>query len=243
MARITIESQGSEGRGDRGENEVAARTRETANLVQQLPKEVVASFALPDAKARALRLEERRNEILVGVQPLLSWIERRRPPGTADPVIRRLYDVTAEAVACAGSDIPQYAGGKISRPTGPLSPGVKRTATLVVMALLVADQLRDWAGDIEVEEGPETRAGRTVGGVSGKRENGPLTPRESRDKWIYGECRRGTPYQTIANRLKKKPKKWPLIESVNGIKRAAERYAERHSLAKPPARQCGRPPS
>ena len=69
-----------------------------------------------------------------------------------------------------------------------------------------------------------------------------MTPRECRDKWIYGECMKGTPYQTIAIRLKKKPKKWPPVGSVNGIKAAAIRYAERHSLPKPPARQAGRPP-
>ena len=70
----------------------------------------------------------------------------------------------------------------------------------------------------------------------------PEPPRERRDKWIYHECMKSTPYQTIAIRLKKKPKNWPRIGSVNGIKRAAERYAERHSLPKPPARQAGRPP-
>ena len=66
------------------------------------------------------------------------------------------------------------------------------------------------------------------------------SPKEQRDKWIYGECMKGTVYQTIAIRLKKKPKKWPRIESNNGIKMAAARYAERHSLDAPPARQSGR---
>jgi hypothetical protein len=69
-----------------------------------------------------------------------------------------------------------------------------------------------------------------------------LTPKEQRDKWIYHECMKGTPYQTIAIRLNKKPKKWSRIESANGIKMAAERYAERHSLPKPPTRQSGRCP-
>ncbi len=69
------------------------------------------------------------------------------------------------------------------------------------------------------------------------------SPKEQRDKWIYGECMKGTPYKTIAIRLNKKPKKWSRIESVNGIKMAAKRYAERHSLPMPPARQSGRHPA
>ena len=65
-------------------------------------------------------------------------------------------------------------------------------------------------------------------------------PKEQRDKWLYDECVKGTPYQAIAIRLKKKPEKWTRIESVNGIKMAAQRYAERNSLPRPSARQSGR---
>jgi len=68
------------------------------------------------------------------------------------------------------------------------------------------------------------------------------SPKEQRDKWIYNECIKGTPYQTIVIRLNKKPKKWSRIESVNGVKMAAKRYAERHSLPMPHARQSGRRP-
>lgn len=149
MARVSIESVSTD---SRGEHAIAARVREMAKRVQQLPEEVVVSFALPDAKARASQLQRLASEIFVGLLPLVSWIERRRPPGTADLVTRRLVDATNEAVACVGSEIPEYAGGNISRPTGPPSPGAKRTARLVVMARLLAAQLCGWAGDIEVEE-------------------------------------------------------------------------------------------
>lgn len=60
---------------------------------------------------------------------------------------------------------------------------------------------------------------------------------EARDKWIYGECCKGTPYDTIANRLKKKSRRWPRIESKQGVRAAAIRYAERHKLPEIPRRQ------
>jgi len=70
------------------------------------------------------------------------------------------------------------------------------------------------------------------------------SPREQRDKWIYDECMKNTAYKTVAARLKKRrPKKWPMIESLTGIKAAADRYADRHGLPRPHARKSGRRPS
>ena len=65
---------------------------------------------------------------------------------------------------------------------------------------------------------------------------------EARNKWIYEECLKGTTYNTIIIRMKKKPKAWDRLGSVNGIKRASKRYAEVHNLDEPPTRQPGRPP-
>jgi hypothetical protein len=65
---------------------------------------------------------------------------------------------------------------------------------------------------------------------------------EARDKWIYSECRKLTPYKSIIAQLRRKPKTWERIESVPGIKRAAEAYATRHNLELPPARKRGRKP-
>ena len=64
---------------------------------------------------------------------------------------------------------------------------------------------------------------------------------EARDKWIYDQCKKGTVFSTIINRLSKRPKSWGRIGSVQGIKDAAKRYANRHNLPLPPRRKRGRP--
>ncbi|WP_422928367.1 hypothetical protein [Singulisphaera sp. PoT] len=64
---------------------------------------------------------------------------------------------------------------------------------------------------------------------------------ESRDKYIYENCCNGTAYQKIINAVKRQSG-WQSIDSVQGIRDAAKRYAERHNLAPPPPRQKGRPP-
>ncbi len=60
-----------------------------------------------------------------------------------------------------------------------------------------------------------------------------------RDKWLYEQCCAGVAFQTIVNRLKKK--NWELIETVQGVKKAAARYAKLHDLPEIPKRQSGRP--
>lgn len=90
------------------------------------------------------------------------------------------------------------------------------------------------------------KAGDNIGGQTGeaatRSADAPRSPREARDRWLYEECLKETPYATIAIRLRKKPKrlKWPEIGSVNGIKQAAARYAKRHHLPELRSRQSGR---
>lgn len=62
---------------------------------------------------------------------------------------------------------------------------------------------------------------------------------EERDKWIYDLCCQESPvvtYTNISRRLVK-IKKWPPIESKQGILEAAKRYAKRHGFKAPPSRQ------
>lgn len=61
-----------------------------------------------------------------------------------------------------------------------------------------------------------------------------------RDKWIYEQCVAGTPYKNIILSINKVPE-WSEIESTNGIKGAANRYALRHGLPPIPVRTPGRP--
>jgi len=66
-------------------------------------------------------------------------------------------------------------------------------------------------------------------------------PRDARGEWIYNEACKGTSLGTIARRLKKKPATWARIDTPQGIRRAAQRFAKKHNLPLPPPRQSGRP--
>jgi hypothetical protein len=64
---------------------------------------------------------------------------------------------------------------------------------------------------------------------------------EARDKWIYQQCCKGraAPYLSIIAELKKKAqaKGWEPIDSPQGIRRAASKYAIAHDLPQPSRRQ------
>jgi hypothetical protein len=64
---------------------------------------------------------------------------------------------------------------------------------------------------------------------------------EARDKWIYDQCVKGTPYDEIIGDLKRRcnsnPEWGSAIESVQGIRSAASRYAERNGKTPIPRRQ------
>jgi|GEM_PF-5160205 hypothetical protein len=64
---------------------------------------------------------------------------------------------------------------------------------------------------------------------------------EARDKWLYDQCVKRVRFSAIIRKLDGKPRTWLRITSINGIKRAANAYAERHSLPPIPSRQRGRP--
>jgi hypothetical protein len=60
---------------------------------------------------------------------------------------------------------------------------------------------------------------------------------ESRDRWIYEQCCKLVPYDTISIQLRRKPKSWERIESKQGIRAAAIRYAKANNLPQIPTRQ------
>jgi hypothetical protein len=67
------------------------------------------------------------------------------------------------------------------------------------------------------------------------------TGNDARDKWLYEQCKKPTiKLETIKNNLAKKTK-WAYIDSIQGIRLAANRYAKRHGLPNIPSRQPGRP--
>lgn len=87
----------------------------------------------------------------------------------------------------------------------------------------------------------EVLAERIGASLSAADATAPETTADKRNAWLYGECCKGIPYFEIRQRLKKKPKNWERIESDQGIKKAAERYAERFGLPMPASRKPGRP--
>jgi hypothetical protein len=60
-------------------------------------------------------------------------------------------------------------------------------------------------------------------------------PNEARDKWIYDQYVHGTHLAKIRGHLKRRGN-WDPLESVQGIRQAALRYAKRHNLTLPPSR-------
>lgn len=131
----------------------ANQARQIAERIGVLANEIVASFQSNDANHRIARMGQIRSEILYGMIPVIGWIERKRPADTADLVNRRLHFVLNEAVQCAGLDIPEYEGGKISRVKGRASAGAERTATLLVSGVVLRQMLHQWADEIESEGG------------------------------------------------------------------------------------------
>ena len=63
---------------------------------------------------------------------------------------------------------------------------------------------------------------------------------DARDKWIYGKAMKTIAWETIRRSLERDHPNWEQLISPNGVKRAAIRYAKRHSLPLPPPRKVGR---
>jgi len=66
---------------------------------------------------------------------------------------------------------------------------------------------------------------------------------ETRNQWIYERAMKGDPWKRIQLALSAEcqPRGWERIETVQGIRKAAFDYAERHGLSPPPRRKAGRP--
>jgi hypothetical protein len=64
---------------------------------------------------------------------------------------------------------------------------------------------------------------------------------EARDRWLYKQCCNGVPYKDVKSQLKEKcrQKGWAVLDSVQGIRNAANTFAKRHKLPAPPRRQVG----
>jgi hypothetical protein len=104
-------------------------------------------------------------------------------------------------------------------------------------AALVQRRIDEDRSLIDLVGGTATRVGTTSNQAPVQR-NPNL---DARDKWIYEECMSVVKYEEIIRRLRDDHDEWESIDSINGIKSAAKKYAERRGLSGIPVRQAGRP--
>jgi hypothetical protein len=102
-----------------------------------------------------------------------------------------------------------------------------------------AESLLHWAAD----QGAATGENRGQRDTKGDQNIPPdvASANDPRDKWIYAQAIKGVAWGAIRRKLDKKPAAWERIETDNGVKDAATRYAKRHNLSLPPPRKAGRP--
>jgi hypothetical protein len=128
-----------------------------AARVDALPEAVLRSFKSDNPTERQQQLKRATTEIFIDAHPILQWIERNQG-ASANRVTGRLAHLLSEAVRCAGLVSPELAGGQ-RKPLSPDSPVTHRLGTLKVEAMLCANMLHGWAGDIEAREAPTPTVG------------------------------------------------------------------------------------
>lgn len=205
---------------------IAARAREIADRIDKLPDQVQDAFSCGKSReSRARHICSLADEIRCDMLPVVNFIERRRPPGTARLFLNRIENVLRGAETCASLDIPEWASGV--KPPLPIPRNLARAARLSVVATLTAASIRGWADDIETEEvGRGGRSNRdrarapkspTTGKSSGRkriddpREDKIMNAWNSGDHPTYLECARalGKGYteslvETVVKRVKRR---------------------------------------
>jgi hypothetical protein len=183
-----------------------------ASLIESLPPDVVAAFVSEDAKERVSQIADRVDAIEFGMGAVFAWLERRRTQETSDRLRHRLLFVLAEASACAGLDIPHYAGGVIQRASGEPTEGALRTGGLVVLTTLFASSLREWATEIEgddtIRRAKESSATRIVSGVAHSASEQTPSPRSVDPGAYLGAAAIAKMFNLPQNALEQRLKRW-----------------------------------
>ncbi len=130
---------------------IALRAREIADRIDKLLDQVQEVFTCGKSReSRVRHVCSLADEIRCDMFPVVNFIERRRPPGTAKLFLNRIEYVLTEAEICASLDIPEWTSGVES--TVPPRRNLARAAKLSVLITLNAASIRGWADDIESEE-------------------------------------------------------------------------------------------
>jgi len=113
--------------------------------------------------------------------------------------------------------------------------GSYQTDQMVADRKLRTTRQRWWTYSKLLAEGPKSNA------KAIKPKTRPKRPRdlEARDQWLYRQCTRGVPYKEIKAALNARcaEKRWGKVTSIQGIRKAAHRYAAAHRLPQPPSRR------
>src|SRR5262245_16909093 len=94
---------------------VADTCRHLAERVDGVIPAIVSSFISTDPNERACRAMDYTNRLLNDASPFLTWLERNKHAGVANLEKGRIFRIADEAVGCATSDQPQFAGGKFPK--------------------------------------------------------------------------------------------------------------------------------
>lgn len=217
-----------------------------ADIVRSGTSEL-ASLASLQAPAVLALLERQVPGLVIAIDVLLTWIGGSDgiPIGGETEFLRLDREVYTETYRMElTSELPKAHGGDdpIIRYLGKTNlPGAQTTGGYHIAYSdrwkndLMA--LRELALKIQKHKERSAPANDDADGSSKAKQRDRDKNLESRDKWIYDECCKGTPYDLIVSKLKKKPKSWDRIESKQGIRSAAKRYADRNGLPQVPRRQ------
>jgi hypothetical protein len=89
-------------------------------------------------------------------------------------------------------------------------------------------------GEEQAGDGRDTDQGPPGGGPTN-----PQTPGQIRDMFIYEQCIAGVAYASIRRAVNEGARQegWDRLDTDNGVREAARRYADRHKLQRPPKRR------
>jgi hypothetical protein len=134
--------------------DLSAKARHVANLLEELPFNVVLSFydGKTESSAREMQIWTVGQEIALELAFVVEWLHRRQKPEIAKQIGTIAVDAVAEAADLAEEGIPEYIGGRVLHVGGDVSLAAKQLEDLKIRMRNLAIHLRGWADDIEVEE-------------------------------------------------------------------------------------------